>query len=149
MNLIIRSAVVVIGTMMLVLALPAAANADFDNAPKGELSLWQHDSWGGQIEDRQNVDNDLRNDYCPGCDYPADTGDFNDDASSVRNRTGAWWILYEDNGLSGPRLCVAPHAYDANIGGGDDPTDFEDEISSLERFGQNKPNSCADVILRG
>lgn len=84
------------------------------------------------------------------CDFGLEeAGNFSDDASSVRNRTDDWWILYEDSSLAGPRLCIAPRANDANIGGGNDPTDFEDEISSIERIGPNKPSNCADVIYKG
>lgn len=149
MNLMIRSVMVPIAAMVLLLALPAPAYAAFSDAPNGKMTLFENDSYGGFFLSRINVDTTFRNDFC-NCDlFVEDAGNFSDDASSLRNRTDDWWILYEDSQLSGPRLCVAPRANDANIGGGDDPTDFEDEISSMERSGPTKPNNCADTIVVG
>ena len=149
MNFLTRLAMLPIGAMLLLLALPAPTYAEYGNAPPGKLTLFQHDSYEGHFESRISIDTTFLNDLC-NCDYNlGDAGNFSDDASSLRNRTDDWWILFEDSSLSGPRLCVAPRANDANIGGGDDPTDFEDEISSVERRGHTKPSGCADTIVVG
>lgn len=149
MNKLVRSVMAPIGAIVLLLALPAPTHAEYGNAPPGKLTLFQHDGYEGHFESRLNYDTTFLNDFC-NCDfYMESEGNFDDDASSVRNRTGDWWVLYEDRSMSGPRLCIAPRAEDANIGGGDDPTDFEDEISSVERMGSKKPNNCADTIVVG
>lgn len=149
MNLFKRALVVPLGTIALLVALPAPTYAEFGNAPEGKLTLFLHDNYEGHFESRLNYDTTFLNDLC-WCDFGLEeAGNFSDDASSVRNRTDDWWILYEDSSLAGPRLCIAPRANDANIGGGNDPTDFEDEISSIERIGPNKPSNCADVIYKG
>ncbi len=128
-----------IGLTMGVLVSPAHADG-WDDGPAGQLTLWQNDGYEGQAESRHNFDNDFGNDECSGCDF-GPGGDFEDDASSVANRTLDWWVLAEDDDQGGTKICIRPTSHDGDLG-----AQLEDEISSVERRGRTRPATCDAVI---
>ena len=126
--------VVVAGASLL--GAPAQSAASDYPGVSGRLNLWEHDGYDGCYEGRETIDTDFGNDSCHA---PAS---FNDRVSSVVNKTARWWVMYEDRGSSGARVCVRPRSHDGNIG---NDTDYEDDISSVERKGTSKPAGCDDV----
>lgn len=106
-----------------------ASDAQFPGSA-GKLTMWEDDSYKGHVESRASYDTNFSNDA------------FDDQLSSFVNKTGNWWILYEDNTYGGAKVCVKPHSHDANIGG---DTKYEDDISSVKMFGTSKPSGCTDT----
>lgn len=132
-------------TSVAVLAAPVVALGITANAQAAEddyagidyrMNVYENDGYKGCVEVRKEYDSDFGNDYCHA---PAS---FNDRLSSFVNKTGDWWVLYEDTGAGGARLCVRPHSHDGNIG---NDTSYEDDISSMQRKGTSKPSGCNDT----
>jgi len=97
----------------------------------GKLNMWEDDSYSGQHESRYGYDSDFNNDS------------FNDELSSYINKTDNWWKLYEHNNYGGGNICVRPHSHDNNIGNN---TTLEDDISSVDEKGPDRPLGC-DVVI--
>lgn len=118
---------------------PAHAGS-WTDGPTEMLTLWQNDSYEGQAESRSSYDNDFGNDSCSGCDI-GPGGNFEDDASSVVNRTAYYWGLYEHDNQGGKLVCIKPRSHDANLG-----ADLEDEISSVKKLTKTEPSQCTTTI---
>lgn len=98
---------------------------------KGFLNMWEDDNYDGHHEWRKNYDNDFHNDS------------FNDQLSSVSNRTPYYWELSEDTKNRGANICIRPWSRDNNIGNN---TNLEDDISSVVKRGKKAPNDCETII---
>ena len=134
----------VAGAVLLGLTAPGASSAPGD---RGYLSMWQHDAYKGQLEERKSYDDNLHNDSCPGCDT-GPGGNFGDDMSSFDNNTSYWWTFNVDTNyatVDDDVFCVRPHSRDADLGN-NGVKNLEDEISSVRREGTSKPNiaRCSD-----
>jgi hypothetical protein len=103
----------------------------------GQLNMWQHDGYEGQHEGRTEYDKNLHNDSCSGCDT-GPGGNFGDDMSSFVNKTGKYWVIFEDSGWQtyGDFWCIRPYSHDADLGN-NGFSNLEDEISSLIRIDSN------------
>ena len=71
---------------------------------------------------------------------------FNDKASSLVNKTGSYWRIYEAR-LRGYSVCIKPHSHITNlkthqalIGS------WGDRISSMQRIGSNQVKYCLQII---
>lgn len=146
-------AVLVAASSVVVLTAPAQAAYP---GYSGQLNMWQHDGYKGQMESRVNYDSNLGNDSCPGCD-PGPGGNFNDDMSSFVNKTKYWWIIYVDTGMHATSsahfnfFCVRPNSHDADLGN-NGFSYLEDEISSVKRLsatGSTRPYPCPSSHLLG
>ena len=56
---------------------------------------------------------------------------FNDKASSVKNKTGSAWVLYDDTGYSDRSYCISAGKSVKSL---KDKWDFNDKISSIKRL---------------
>jgi hypothetical protein len=134
---ILAGSAIVVG-LVLTAATPAQAAMP---GQAGRLSIWENDNYEGCGTSR--VDHDSNMHYDDNCgENGIGRYDLNDRLSSFVNRTGSWWILYEDKNYNGKKICVRPNSHDNNIG---NDTGYEDDISSFEKIGTSKPIGCDDV----
>lgn len=73
--------------------------------------------------------------------------DFGDKTSSVINRTGAAWVLYDDSGYGDRRFCIPPGVSVRDFGV--DAYKFNDKVSSAKRMPDAKCPSGTPVIQEG
>lgn len=106
---------------------PAAGS--WTDGPTGQLTLWADDNYEGHQESRSSYDDD-----------------FEDDASSVVNRTGDWWVLFEDDDQNGAQRCLKPRSHDGDLGSGGQ---LEDKVSSVKRYTTSRPSFCSDEEVFG
>lgn len=122
---------------------PAAGSRT--DGPTGQLTLCADDNYEGHQESRSSYDDDFGNDSCAGCDI-GPGGNFEDDASSVVNRTGDWWVLFEDDDQNGAQRCLKPRSHDGDLGSGGQ---LEDKVSSVKRYTTSRPSFCSDEEVFG
>lgn len=106
----------------LLIASPAAGG---DNPPgrKGYLTLWDDNTYSDTRYRARRSDTSLHN------------NEFNDKASSYVNKTGRWWVLYDDTGFRDRGLCLRPWSHHPDLG----RVGFNDKTSSVQR---RELNTC-------
>lgn len=103
----------------------------------GPLQIWQHNGWtGGDAYRSQNDDTFVGNEFENGVN-------LNDAASSFRNDTASWAVIYEHSDYGGKVLCLEPGAtvfaadqYKYTHNGL--PRTFNDKASSVQ-FHEDRP----------
>jgi hypothetical protein len=69
----------------------------------GKLNLWDDTYYRDRRQSRSSYDSNFGNDG------------FDDKTSSVMNRTGDYWLLFEDRNYGGRALCIRPFSHVANL----------------------------------
>ena len=100
----------------------------------GKLNLWDDRNYTDTHIARTSYDSDLGNDG------------FNDKASSVINRTGYYWKLYDNKDYGGQAICIRPRSHVANLGAcaGITCMLWNDRISSVRRLASSA--SCNGIV---
>jgi hypothetical protein len=125
----------IVGLVGLLAASPAAAAA---HGYANKLNMYEDHGYKGHLEARTSYDRNLGNDQYGSLDHS-----FNDAASSVSNRTGAWWRLYRDKGaLTGPYACIRPRSQVSDL----KTYKIGDWISSVKKGSASKPSGCSKTI---
>jgi hypothetical protein len=113
----------------------AASRDDRWAGTSGCMNLWDDNGFSDTHLARKDHDSSLKNDS------------FNDKASSLVNKTGAYWRIYEDTGYEGYSVCIRPHSHITNlkdhwsVNGS-----WGDRISSMKRITSGQVDSCLRVI---
>lgn len=125
--------------MAVVLATPAPAAAYDENdvpGPPGRITFLEHATdnfkYTGQMESRRYYDTSFKNDA------------FNDEASVVFNKTGRFWLLYDDTNYRDRAVCVKPHSWYLLRA-----ADFNDKMSSARRMTRKRATSCGSWAVIG
>ena len=112
-----------------------AGNDDLWAGTSNCMNLWDDNGFSDRHLARKDHDSSLKNDS------------FNDKASSLVNKTGSYWRIYEDTGYEGYSVCIRPHSHITNlkdhwalIGS------WADRISSMKRISGSQVDYCLRVI---
>lgn len=121
--LVVAAAASLVASLSMIV--PAAGAEDGPPGKPGYLTLWDD----GAFQDTR-----YRNDTS---DTSLHNNDFNDKASSYVNKTGRWWVLYDDTKYRDRGLCLKPHSHHPDLG----RVGFNDKTSSVQKR-LAKLNNC-------
>jgi Peptidase inhibitor family I36 len=111
----------------------AASRDDLWAGTSGCMNLWDDNGFSDTHLARTDHDSTFKNDG------------FNDKASSLVNKTGSYWRIYEDTGYEGYSVCIRPHSHITNlkdhwaINGS-----WGDHISSMKRISSS--SHCLRIL---
>ncbi|WP_205472914.1 peptidase inhibitor family I36 protein [Nocardioides sp. SYSU D00038] len=111
---------------------PAAAKASAPPGTAGYLTLWDDNTYRDRSYRNNQSDSTLHN------------NDFNDKTSSFVNKTGRWWVLYDDTGYRDRGICLRPRSHYPDL----NKVGFNDKTSSVQRRSLNTCPGWPEVGIK-